>query len=437
MDKSYFVGPLKEKSMKHRINIVVLAAGEGKRMKTKWPKPLVPILGKCLIDFPLHAAFTFLEEGKFTGDVTVVLGHGKEEVKSYLDSENKKLFYCIQENQLGTADALRSFFSQGKSPLDNDWTLILCADTPLIGSETLKKMVEKLEESDGVVATFKTPRPKGYGRIVKNGDSLLIVEEKDATDLERQIQEVNSGLYLFKTSFLTRALDKIDNNNAQKEFYLTDVFKHSKNLKSLLFEEESIFLGVNDLNQLSQAEKLLREKKNQKLMESGVRLMDPANTFIDYDVEIGTGVLVYPGTFIMGKTTIAEGSTIEHGSLIKNSHIGKNVTIKSMSYIDDVVIKDDCQIGPFARLRPGTEVGQDSKIGNFVEIKKSILAKGVKVSHLSYVGDANIGNNTNIGCGFITCNYDGKNKHQTTIGEDSFIGSDTQMIAPEIGRAHV
>ena len=292
----------------------------------------------------------------------------------------------------------------------------------------------KKENFDGVAASFVENNPTGYGRIVKTQKGFHIVEEKDATDEIRKITEVNSGLYLLKTSYLVEHLKAIDSKNKSGEFYLTDVFKDGFNVKAHCFPEGEIFLGVNTLQQLEMVEKALRKRKQKSFRENGVRFIDISHSYIDSDVEIGEGTVIYPNTFITGKTKIGKNVVIEMGAQITDSIIDDGARVLAYSILEQAHLRNNAAAGPFARLRPGADIGPEAKIGNFVEIKKSVLDRGVKVSHLSYVGDAFIGEETNIGCGFITCNYDGANKHVTKIGKNCFIGSDSQTVAPvEIG----
>jgi bifunctional UDP-N-acetylglucosamine pyrophosphorylase / glucosamine-1-phosphate N-acetyltransferase len=419
------------------ISLVILAAGEGKRLKLKCPKPLAPIAGRKLIDFPLETALEFLSENNLSGEVTLVLGHGVEKIKNYVDGKNKRIKSVVQKNQLGTADAVTSYLdSVSPSEDKSDYTFVMCSDTPMIGEKDLSNIYTEIKSQnlDGVAATFIAENPFGYGRILLSDKGFHIVEEKDADEETKKVQEVNSGLYIFKTSFLREEIKKISNKNKSSEFYLTDIFQDDKNVKSKCFEDEMIFYGVNDLEQLQRSERLIRWAHMRKLRDEGVRLIDLSHTYIDLDVSVQGGTCIYPNVFLEGKTHIGADCVIEAGSIIRNSTLHDNVVIKAYSHLEDSVVRSDASIGPYGRLRPGADIGEESKIGNFVEIKKSQLEKGVKVSHLSYVGDAEIGEDTNIGCGFITCNYDGKNKHKTTIGKNCFIGSDSQTVAPiEIG----
>lgn len=422
--------------MKMSIGAVVLAAGEGKRLKLNAPKPLAPCLDKKLVDFPLKELKKFFAQNKLEGKVTAVIGHQRDLVKGYIENLYADVNFAVQEKQLGTADALKAYFDSHADTHKYELTMVICADTPIVSEKELSLMLKEFENEhcDAVAATFKEENPFGLGRIKRSATGFSIVEEKDATDEERKITEVNSGLYIMKTSYVLEHLKEIDSNNKSGEFYLTDVFKPNRNVKALCFPHGKVFLGVNNLEQLEYVEDVLRKRKINELRDNGVRFIDSKNTYIDSDVEIGAGSVIYPNTFITGKTIIGKNVLVEMGAQIKDSQISDEVKILANSILEKAIVHAKAHIGPFARLRPGADIGTESKIGNFVEIKKSVLDKGVKVSHLSYVGDAFIGEETNIGCGFITCNYDGANKHVTKIGKNCFIGSDSQAVAPiEIG----
>ncbi len=426
--------------MADNIGLVILAAGAGTRLKMDLPKPLAPMCNQRLVFFPVQAAMNFLKSTGAAGHIGLVLGHGKDKVESYLDDTFSNaaypLFKAHQVEQKGTADAVRAYLKDVSEHSKTDVIFILCADTPVISEVELERLYTVLKDGnyEAVAATFETIDPKGYGRIVKGGKGFRIVEEKDASDEQRKITEVNSGLYAIKTSYLLDRISNINDNNKSGEFYLTDIFAEDAHVTPVLFEEENLFIGVNDLAQLQRAERNLRWKHMRKLRDEGVRFIDLSHTYIDPSVEIGSGTVIYPNVFAEGKTVIGKNCVIEPGSIIRNSILEDEVDIKAYSHLEDSVVRKSAAIGPYGRLRPGSDIGQEAKIGNFVEVKKAILDKGVKVSHLSYVGDAEIGENTNIGCGFITCNYDGAQKHKTKIGKNSFIGSDSQMIAPvELG----
>lgn len=418
------------------VGAVVLAAGEGKRLKLNAPKPLAPCLDKKLVDFPLKELKRFFNTNSLQGTVTAVIGHQRDLVKGYIEARYPEIKYAIQEKQIGTADALMAYFNSSEETKKYDLTLVICADTPVVSEAELSAMFKEFsnEHCDAVAATFIESNPFGLGRILRSEKGFEIVEEKDATDEQRKITEVNSGVYIMKTAYVLEHLKNINSNNKSGEFYLTDVFKKGLNVKACCFPNGNVFLGVNTLEQLESVENVLRQRKINELRANGVRFIDSKNTYIDSEVEIGSGSVIYPNTFITGKTKIGENVVIEMGVQIQNSVVESNATILAHSILESAKVASKAAIGPFARLRPGSDIGVEAKIGNFVEIKKSVLDKGVKVSHLSYVGDAFIGEETNIGCGFITCNYDGANKFVTKIGKNCFIGSDSQAVAPiEIG----
>ena len=419
-------------AMNISMGAVILAAGEGKRLKLKAPKPLATCLDKKLIDFPIKELSKFFNQNKIQGTLTAIIGHQRELVQSYLEKNYPSVSFAIQELQLGTGDALRSYFQSSNETLKYDYTLVICADTPVVSSEEFSTMLSLLldERLDGVVASFIEQNPKGYGRIVRGKTGFYIVEEKDATDEIRKLTEVNSGLYLLKTSYLVEHLKGIDSKNKSGEFYLTDIFKEGFNVKAHCFPKAEIFLGVNTLHQLELAERALRNRIKYQLVESGVRLIDSSHCYIDSEVEIGEGSVIYPNTYLTGKTKIGKNVVVEMGAQIFNSIVDDDAHVLAYSILEEAHLHSKASAGPFARLRPGANIGAEAKIGNFVEIKKSVIERGVKVSHLSYVGDAFIGEETNIGCGFITCNFDGANKHITKIGKNCFIGSDSQTIAP-------
>ncbi|MBL6990079.1 MAG: bifunctional UDP-N-acetylglucosamine diphosphorylase/glucosamine-1-phosphate N-acetyltransferase GlmU [Bacteriovoracaceae bacterium] len=425
--------------MIQNIGVAILAAGEGKRLKIGKAKPLAPILGKRLIDFSLEAISNFGQSyaGQVECLVSVITGHKREEVENYItqnyDPQNRKISFAYQKEQLGTANALSAYFDSSEDTKKYDYTLVMCADTPLIQASEIQKLYEKLVDDnlDGVAATFQAENPTGYGRIVRNeGIGFHIVEEKDADFDTKKILEVNSGLYLLRTSFVLEHLGGISCENKASEFYLTDLFKSNHRVKPLMFSDAKKFMGVNTLSQLETCAHHLRREKITSLNEQGVYFIDSATNYIDWDVEIGEKTVVYPNVILEGDTVVGEDVLLGPGAIVKDSIIESDVEVKAYCHLEQVTLKKEAVVGPFARLRPGAVIGEKSKVGNFVEIKKAVLDKGAKVSHLSYIGDAHIGEDSNIGCGFITCNYDGANKHKTTIGKKTFIGSDTQMVAP-------
>lgn len=425
--------------MSDSIGLVILAAGKGTRMKVETPKALVKTCGRSLLDYVVDAALDFATASSLKAEIGLVVGHKKELVDEWLESHPKKnqLKTAWQKEQKGTADALKACFNDLPHFWNFDYTLVACADTPMIQASEFQTLFSELKSDPdlvGVAATFETENPKGYGRILRGDTGFHIVEEKDANEKEKAITEVNSAFYILKTSHIKEILGSISNKNKSGEFYLTDLFQDNFKVKPVKFPSAIPFLGINTMEQLAEVTSLLKSRKLKQLMIDGVEFLNPGSVHLDYEVKIGVGSVIFPNVTLLGKTEIKEKVVVESGVVIKNSLVHPDVEILANSYLEEAVVQEGATIGPMARLRPGTDIGPEAKIGNFVEVKKAKLAKGAKVSHLSYVGDAEIGENTNIGCGFITCNYDGVNKHKTKIGSNTFIGSDCQMIAPiEIG----
>lgn len=413
---------------------LILTAGKGKRMKSSLPKVLHPILGQPIISYVIE------EVKKISPEKTVlVVGYGSDDVKKALISD--RLSYVSQSRQFGTAHAVMS----SRRELDGyDGTVvILYGDSPLIRHETLSKFINthKKSKSPLSILTAKVTNPYGYGRIIRNGRGEVtdIVEEKDATPEQRSLNEINSGIYCVETGFLWRALDQIDKKNNQKEFYLTDIVgiasRSGIKVNGFNFNVEEEIIGINNRVELSHAEELLRKRINEKLMLSGVTILDPEQTYISPQVYIGIDTVIYPQSFIYGKTKIGKRCKIGPSVWIEDTEINNDSTIKFSSYIENALIGANVIIGPFAHLRSGSELMDGVKIGNFVEIKKARIGISSKVQHLSYVGDATVGKRVNIGAGTITCNYDGLHKYQTIIEDDAFIGSDTMLVAPvKVGR---
>ncbi|WP_300359578.1 bifunctional UDP-N-acetylglucosamine diphosphorylase/glucosamine-1-phosphate N-acetyltransferase GlmU [Fusobacterium sp.] len=408
-----------------KLKTLILAAGKGTRMKSDLPKVIhkvngIPMVKKILTEL----------ETLGTEENILILGHKKEEILNVLGDVK----YVVQKEQLGTGHAIM----QAKDLLkdyDGD-VMILCGDTPLLKHETLKEMYETHKKS-GVATTILTSiyeNPFGYGRIVKDNDKVIaIVEEKEADEETKKIKEVNAGVYCCNAKDLFNALDKIDNNNEKGEYYLTDIVgiqvKEGKNVASFVLEDNREILGVNSKVELAEASKILRERKNLSLMEEGVILIDPSSTYIEESVKIGKDTVIYPTVILQGNTIIGENCEIIGCSRIIDSTLGNNIRIES-SVIEESIVDDKVTMGPFAHLRPKSHLKEKVHIGNFVEIKKSTLEYGVKAGHLTYLGNATVGRDTNIGAGTITCNYDGVNKFDTVIGENVFIGSDTMLVAP-------
>lgn len=419
------------------ISIAVLAAGKGTRLKLPYPKVLAPVMGNPMLFYILESIEEFIVKSQLKAQLGVVVGHQSELVANFLNTYKKKfpITQALQKEQKGTADAVKSYFEQITDAKSAPLTMVVCGDTPLLRPEIFQKLwttIKQHPELDGVAATFKTAQPFGYGRIIKSDHkkSFSIKEEKDATAEEKLINEVNASLYLIKTSKLVNFMDQLTNNNAAKEYYLTDLFKENFSAIALTFDKDEDFLGVNDQDQLERVTTILRSRKVGALRSSGVYVVDTATTYLDWNVMIGEGSVIHPGCVLQEGTVIGKECSIGPYAVLKNTQVADKVVIHPFTVSQGASIGEESEIGPMARLRPGTELSKNVKIGNFVEIKKSQLGDGSKVSHLSYVGDAAIGAKVNIGCGFITCNYDGVKKHQTIIGSGTFIGSDCQAIAP-------
>lgn len=406
---------------------VILAAGQGTRMKSKLYKVLHPILNKPMINYVIDN----LKSNDLDKLVTVV-GHGADKVSEVVGANSE---FVIQEEQLGTAHAVQ----QAEDLLKNEsgTTIVVCGDTPLITSATFKKLVEHHEETESkaTILTTEIADPTGYGRIIRNEENEVerIVEHKDANEQELAICEINTGTYCFDNKALFNALQRVDNDNAQGEYYLPDVIEILKQdlQKVSAYRTDDIeeTIGINDRIALAEAEKIMKRRINEKHLRNGVTIIDPDHTYIDSDVIIEQDAVIYPGTTISGSTYIAKNVEIGPNSEIVNCEIGAE-TIITQSVVKNSKIGKRVSIGPFSHIRPESSIGNDVRIGNFVEIKKSNLGNDTKASHLSYIGDAELGNNVNIGCGTITVNYDGKNKHMTTIEDDTFIGCNSNLIAP-------
>lgn len=406
---------------------IVLAAGQGKRMKSKLYKVLHKVCGK-----PMVGHVVSVLEKLNTSRNVVIAGHGAEAVQAYLGD---RVEYALQKEQLGTGHAVL----QARELLEQEdgLTIVICGDTPLITEESLRGMIQLHEQSGAaaVIMTAELEQPTGYGRIIRGEEGFVsrIVEEKDCTAEERLVKETNTGTYCFDNRKLFAALAKVTNQNAQQEYYLTDVIgilrSEGEKVEGYRLEDTAESIGVNDRLALSQAEKAMRERINRSHMIGGVTLIDPASAYIEADVTIGSDTIIYPGTVLKGNTTIGEQCVIGPNTDITDSKVSDNVTIRQ-SVLQGAEVGDGSTIGPFAYLRPGASLGENVKIGDFVEIKNAKLGDDVKVSHLSYVGDAVVGRNVNFGCGAITVNYDGFNKQLTEVEDDAFIGSNVNLIAP-------
>lgn len=419
------------------LDVLVLAAGLGTRMRSSRAKVLHKIDGRPLVNHVCRTA-TALAPRR----IYVVIGHQGEDVKrAVLEELNEShAAFVWQKEQLGTGHAVnsaRDFFENVDSTL-----LILSGDVPMIRAETLAALVQQHHAHRGrgaacSILTVKLDDPTGYGRIVRDEAGLFnrIVEQKDASEEERAIREINSGIYCFDTKKLFAALSSVENNNAQSEYYLTDVpaLLHSAGELVSLYQhtEAREVSGINNRVELAELERVLRRRTITRMMlDYGVTFIDPKNAYISERANIGRDTVIYPNVHIEGETSIGDGCTIRSGTRITNSRIGRNVEILDNCVITDSEISDNCTAGPFAHLRGKAKMEESARVGNFVELKKTILGRGSKASHLTYLGDATIGARTNIGAGTITCNYDGRNKHATTIGNNVKIGSDTMLVAP-------
>ena len=408
---------------------IILAAGEGKRMKSNIAKPLQQAAGKALVEWVLDTA-----EETGSDENIVVIGHKAEDVKAYLGDRAK---YAYQYEQLGTGHAVMQGIESIK---DVDGTvMVIYGDSPLIEAETLKRVREDHSKKmrAATVITAIADEPYGYGRIVReNGEIVRIVEQKDASEDEQKITEVNSGMYFFDIQKLKESLSKITNDNSQGEYYITDV------IEIMLSEGEKVgayvtdleqTMGVNDKLQLSQVGKILNRRKVEALMLAGVTIIDPDKVQVTTNVKVGRDTVLYPGTVLEGDSVIGENCVIGSNTSLNNCKVGNNTKILETVGIDSE-IGSDTNVGPFAYLRPGTKVGSEVKIGDFVEVKNSTIDDGTKVAHLTYIGDADVGKRVNFGCGTVVVNYDGVNKHRTIIEDDCFIGCNTNLVSPVVVR---
>ena len=413
--------------MSNELYAVILAAGEGKRMKSSKSKVLHKILGKEMIRYGIEAA---AEAG--VKESCIIIGNKAEQIKEAL---GEGYTYAYQYEQKGTGHAVKMADEFLKDKRGN--TIVLCGDVPLITADTLKGLVEEHEENNNAatIITADFDDPKGYGRIVRNEDGSFckIVEDRDCNEYEKKIRECNSGIYIFKTEELIKGLLNLNNNNDQKEYYLTDVPANIKDsgMKVGLFkiEDSRETLGVNDRIQLAQVSEIMKDKIIEKHMREGVTFVDPKSCFVSKDVKIGMDTVVYPNCILEGDTVIGEECIIGPNSRIVSANICNYAEINN-SVILESTIGEKTKVGPFAYVRPGNSVGSNVKVGDFVELKKSVIGDGTKISHLTYVGDSEIGRNVNLGCGVVTVNYDGKNKFKTKVGDNSFVGCNVNLVAP-------
>ncbi|WP_416430616.1 bifunctional UDP-N-acetylglucosamine diphosphorylase/glucosamine-1-phosphate N-acetyltransferase GlmU [Piscirickettsia salmonis] len=416
------------------LTVVILAAGQGTRMCSNLPKVLHRLAGKPLIKHVIDLARSLVPE-----KIVIVHGHGGEQLQQALKYE-QGLTWAEQKQQLGTGDAVRAAMSD----IETQRCLVLNADVPLLSDDTVQRLMNRVEVNHVGVLTADVANPYGYGRIIRDAAKRVksIVEEKDATDIQKKIVEVNSGVFIFPVNFLKENIKRLENKNKQNEYYLTDLvsraLQQDLNVSAVKAKDPYEIEGVNTRVQLLKLERYYQEKTAQALMLAGVSIADSKRLDIRGDVTIGQDTSIDINVVLEGQVLIGKSCVIEPGVIIKNAEIADNVHIKAYSVIEGAVINSNAQVGPFARLRPQTELKEQARIGNFVEVKKSTIGQGSKVNHLSYIGDSTVGAGVNIGAGVITCNYDGVNKHQTIIHDQAFIGSNCALVAPiEVGASAV
>jgi bifunctional UDP-N-acetylglucosamine pyrophosphorylase/glucosamine-1-phosphate N-acetyltransferase len=415
--------------MNQNLEVIVLAAGLGTRMKSSTIKILHRAAGRPIIEYVLDLA-----AGVGANAPVMIIGHQRDVVQQAIGERAR---YAIQEEQKGTGHAVLQA-AEAIEPAHGKRVLILSGDVPLTRPETLKRLIDEHERAGNALTllTMKLEQPASYGRIVRGGDGSVtrIVEFKDANEDEKQINEVNAGIYVFDGEHLFDNLRNLKPDNAQGEYYLTDVLgvlrESGHRVGAVIVDDPVEALGVNSRSDLAQVEAEIQRRVVETLMKEGVTFRNPNTVVIDSTVTIGSDTVIYPFATIEGTTTIGRNCVIEPGVHLVNCTIGDDVHVKTGTVAEDAVIAEHAAVGPYAHLRPGTKLGKKVKVGNFVETKKAIFGDGAKASHLSYIGDADVGADVNIGAGTITCNYDGKNKNKTIIEDGAFIGSDSQLVAP-------
>lgn len=409
------------------LKAIILAAGEGTRMKSKVPKVLHKVMNKPMVERVIEAA-----QGVGAQQVAVVIGHKADMVKEAV--KNEKVSFALQEKQLGTGHAVM----QAIDFIDDDKDIIiLYGDTPLIKQETLKNLVEfHRSEGNGVsIISAVVEDSAGYGHIIRdeNGNFVKNVEYKDATEAEKKVKEINTGIYCYKGSKLKEALGKLKNDNVQGEYYLPDtleiILSEGNKVNAMNAEDVTEFFGVNSRVQLSEAEAILKNRINLMHMENGVTIIDPSQTYIEDSVKIGCDTIIYPGCVLEGKTVIDEDCQIGPYAKLSNMKIGSGTKVQFSTAIDSQV-GENTTVGPYAYIRPNCKIGNNIKVGDFVEVKNSVIGDGTKISHLTYIGDSDVGQNINFGCGTVTVNYDGKKKFRTVIEDNVFIGCNANLVAP-------
>jgi len=407
------------------LSVIILAAGQGKRMRSALPKVLQPLAGRPMLAHVLDTARLLDAD-----DICVVYGHGGEAVRGALQADDVR--WALQAEQLGTGHAMLQ--AMPGTPAGN-LVLVMFGDVPLLQVSTLATLVDATRDDELLVLTVDLDDPTGYGRILRDADAVVgIVEEKDATGAQKAIVEINTGVMVCAAARLRQWLGRLGNDNAQGEYYLTDIIAMAVAdgvaVRGIKAKNQVEVMGINDKKQLAHAERSLQARLVDELMAAGVGFADPARVDIRGKLSCGSDVFIDVNAVFEGDVTLGNGVRVESNNLIRDSRLGAGVIVHSNCHIEGAVAGDGCEIGPFARLRPGAELADNVKVGNFVEIKKSRIAEGSKVNHLSYIGDSDIGTDVNVGAGTITCNYDGVNKHRTVIGDGAFIGSGVNLVAP-------
>lgn len=411
----------------NKLKVIILAAGEGKRMKSKLPKVLHKVQGKTMADHVIDAA-----ECAGADDICVVIGHGAETVKEAL--KNRKVKFALQQKQMGTGHAV---MQAGDFIEDGADIVVLYGDTPLITAQTINKILDfhRTENNSISIISAMVDNPDGYGHIIRdiNGNFLKNVEHKDADEKERLVKEINTGIYCFTGEALKKGLSLLKNDNVQGEYYLPDtleiILKDGGRVNAMTAESADEFAGVNSKVQLAAAEKAMRSRINAWHMDNGVTMVDPERTYIESGAVIGCDTVLLPGVVIEGNTVIGEDCVIGPDSRLTNVKLGNGVKFQYSTAVDSSV-DDNTTVGPYAYIRPDCAIGKNVKIGDFVEVKNSNVGDGTKVSHLTYIGDSDVGERINFGCGTVTVNYDGKKKFRTVVDDDVFIGCNTNLVAP-------
>ncbi len=409
-----------------KVDVIILAAGQGTRMRSALPKVLHPLAGKSMLSHVIGTARQLQD-----AQLHIVIGHGAEQVRA--EDSSADIQFAIQSEQLGTGHAVQQALPNLRS---DSIAIVLYGDVPLIQTKTLQRLVELAAQGSLALLTAVFADPSGYGRIIRDSNNKVseIVEQKDANTEQLKVTEVNTGFMALPGKLLSELLPQLSNDNAQKEYYLTDLISlcagSGVNIETVQPQDLAEVQGVNSRSQLVELERIYQQQQAEQLLQQGVTVLDPKRFDLRGSLRCGQDTTIDVNCVFEGRCELGDGVYVEPNVILINSRIGNNVVIKANSVIEDAVVEDHANIGPFARLRPGSVLREGAKVGNFVEMKKSELGKGSKVNHLSYVGDSQIGEQCNVGAGTITCNYDGANKHKTVLGDRVFIGSNSTLVAP-------